>query len=75
MGDLKNQTSLFSFFTGNESSEIKIKNLDRTMTENKTSNCSNTGSLQNVSSKVTWNFLVKRTIAIGFRFPRGLCVG
>ena len=50
--DLKKQTSLFSFFTGNESSEIKIKNLDRTMTENKTSNCSNTGSLQNVSSKV-----------------------
>ena len=52
--DLKMQTSLFSFFTGNESSESKIENLDRTMTDDKTSSCSNTGRLQNVSSKVAF---------------------
>jgi len=52
--DLKKQTSLFSFFTGNESSESKIENLDRAMTDNKTSSCSNTGNFQNVSSKVAF---------------------
>lgn len=48
--DLKKQTSLFSFFTG--SSENKIENLDSSMTDNKTSSCSNTGNFLNVSSKV-----------------------